>query len=137
MINGVFMNGSLFPVVHVSDHTGKIYICSYEVAECFDKNHYHVLRDIRSILSKNVNFAIHFWMAKYKVWGRKETCYRMSEEGFIFLSTYYKGKKFDQVKMSIAESFTAMRHCSACPKTLPDCLSENVCRSAGSSGHPG
>ncbi len=106
-----FMNGSLFPVVHVSDHTGRIYICSYEVAECFDKNHYHVLRDIRSILSKNVNFAIHFWMAKYKVWGRKETCYRMSEEGFIFLSTYYKGKKFDQVKMSIAESFTAMRHC--------------------------
>ena len=56
-INGVFMNGSLFPVVHVSDHTGKIYTFSYEVAEFFGKNHKDILRDIRAILSKDKNFA--------------------------------------------------------------------------------
>ena len=110
-INGVFMNGSLFPVVHVSDHTGKIYTFSYEVAEFFGKNHKDILRDIRAILSKDKNFAAQFCAAKYKVWGRKEPCYRISEQGFGFLITKFTGSRFDQLKMAYVEQFTAMRHC--------------------------
>ncbi len=110
-INGVFMNGSLFPVVHVSDHTGKIYTFSYEVAEFFDKQHKHVLENIRSILSENKNFTAHFSAVKYKVMGKKQPCYRISEQGFSFLITKFTGKKFDSLKMAYAEQFVSMRHC--------------------------
>ena len=105
------MSGFLFPVVHVSNHTGKIYTFSYEVADFFDKNHKDILRDIRAILSKDKNLAAHFCAARFTDRrGQKQPCYRISEEGFGFLITKYTGSKFDQIKMAYVEQFVSMRH---------------------------
>ena len=106
------MSGFLFPVVHVSDHTGKIYTFSYEVAEFFHIRHDNVIQKIRSMLSENKNLAPNFSGAKYKDHrGKKQPCYRISEQGFGFLITKFTGKKFDQLKMAYAEQFVSMRHC--------------------------
>ena len=105
------MNGSLFPVVHVSDHTGKIYTFSYEVAEFFHIRHDNVIKNIRSIVSKNKNLAPNFVGAKYKdIRGQKQPCYRISEQGFGFMISKLRGPRFDSLKMAYAEQFVSMRH---------------------------
>ena len=108
---GVFMNGSLFPVVHVSDHTGKIYTFSYEVASFFGSAHKTIMRSIRKILDKDKNLAAHFGAAKYNFRGKKEPCYKITETGLGFLIVTFKSKKIDSLKMAYVEQFTAMRHC--------------------------
>ena len=105
---------SLFPElpsVHLNDHTGKIYTFSHEVADFFCKKHKHIIGNIRSILKKNPEFAAHFRAAKYERWGRKEPCFRISEEGFVFLITKFTGDKFNDLIMAYAERFSYMARC--------------------------
>ena len=104
------MNVEMFPRVHPSQNTGKVFTYSHDMAEFFGKKHKNVIRLIREILEENKNLAAQFRAAKYDHRGKKLPCYKISEEGFGYLIMKFTGKQFDHYKMMYAEQFTAMRY---------------------------
>lgn len=104
------MNGSLFPRIHVTEQTGRLFAISTEVADFLHKQHFHLLREIRSILEENKDLAIQFRMARYDHRGKKEPCYRITETGVGLLIVKLGGRGMDAIKFAYVEQFTLMRH---------------------------
>lgn len=72
---------------------------SLNVAEVFDKKHFHVLRDIEN-LKKEMNpnldasFKEMFFETVYlDKYGRKKKCYEMTRDGFALLAMGFTGEK--------------------------------------------
>lgn len=74
---------------------------SIMVAESFGKRHDHVLRDIRN-LEKDIPSMKMFFETKYSDrYGRKQTAFYMTKEGFLLLVSSYRGKDVLEKKIQI------------------------------------
>ena len=73
---------------------------SIMVAETFGKQHKHVLRDIENLTKGGA--SMHFITGTYKN-SRNRTCplYHITKEGFLLLTTSYRGKSVLEKKMQI------------------------------------
>ena len=79
------------------------------VAQFFEKEHRTVLRDVRS-LDCSDDFRLHnFVQSTYKnSQGKKQPCYYMTRDGFVFLAMGYTGKKAAHFKELYIKRFNAM-----------------------------
>lgn len=78
----------------------KIYAESQIVADVFEKNHQHVLRDIRDlekVCSKEF-WQSNFGQSTYKARGKEYPCYHLTRDGFTMLAMGFTGEKAVQFK---------------------------------------
>lgn len=85
------------------------------VAERFERNHQHVLRNIRELLKDidDLSTSGHIYYCEAKTYidvhGRSQTEYVMNEQFFILLSMGFKGKKALELKTAFIHEFYRMR----------------------------
>lgn len=79
------------------------------VAQFFEKEHKNVIRDIRE-LDCSENFRLlNFEQSSYiNEQGKKQPCYIMTRDGFVFLAMGYRGKKAAQFKELYIRRFNEM-----------------------------
>ena len=84
-------------------------VSSLMVAQMFDKRHDKVLRDIRELdCSKEFRLS-NFGESSYlNDQGKKQPCYDMTRDGFVFLVMGYRGKKAAQFKELYIKRFNEM-----------------------------
>ena len=64
------------------------------VEKCFEKEHKNVIRDIRELDCSEEFRLLNFEQSSYKnQQGKKQPCYCMTRDGFVFLVMGYRGKK--------------------------------------------
>ena len=89
----------------------KVIISSLDVAEKFNKEHYHVIEDIRKI-KKDIStpeFTGLFYEDTYKASnGKKNPMYLMNKDGFTLLVMGYTGQKAMKFKMDYINQFNTM-----------------------------
>lgn len=88
----------------------KIYAESQLVAQMFEKNHQHVLRDIRDLertCSKEF-WQSNFGQSNYKVRGKEYPCYHLTRDGFTMLAMGFTGEKAIQFKELYISKFNEM-----------------------------
>ena len=101
---------SICPVVELINHRPAT--TSLKIAECFEKRHDHVLRDIQSLIEQcPQNFTDpNFGVSEYTdSTGRKLPMYTIYFDGFILLVMGYTGKKALNMKLAYIAAFNAMR----------------------------
>lgn len=83
---------------------------SKNIAENFNKNHQHVLRDIRNLLNEDMsNFGQMFFKgSEADSYGRLQKVYYMNRDGFSFLVMGFTGKRAIQFKLAYIEQFNQM-----------------------------
>lgn len=90
----------------------EINVCtSLDVAETFEKEHYHVMEDIREIQSKisTPEFSGLFYEGEYKASnGKKNPMYYMNRDGFTLLAMGYTGDKAMKFKLAYINQFNQM-----------------------------
>ena len=84
-------------------------VSSLAVAEMFEKQHFHVMRDIEMLdCSKEFNQS-NFGLVKYTdSKGETRPAYNMTRDGFVFLAMGYRGKKAAQFKEAYIRRFNEM-----------------------------
>lgn len=121
----------------VFNNKGIAYTTSRQVAEIFDKKHFHVLRDIRNLIEEthpfldasnnedNMNPEMshekwNFHLSKYFVestykdeYGRDKTEYLLTRDGFTLLAMGFRGPKALKFKMDYIEAYNAMEQAIA------------------------
>lgn len=88
-----------------------VIVTSRDVAETFEKEHYHVMEDIREIQSKisTPEFSGLFYESEYKASnGKKNPMYYMNRDGFTLLVMGYTGEKAMKFKLAYIKQFNAM-----------------------------
>lgn len=89
----------------------KTVVSSLDVAETFEKEHKHVLEDVRGI-SDNLDtaeFSALFYETEYKASnGKKNPMYLMNRDGFTLLVMGYTGEKAMKFKLAYIKQFNAM-----------------------------
>lgn len=98
------------PTVSLIDHRPAT--TSLAIAEHFEKNHQHVLRDIRNLaLECPQDFALsNFGQSSYQnEQGKDQPMYHVFFDGFILLVMGYTGKKALHMKLAYIEAFNAMK----------------------------
>jgi Rha family phage regulatory protein len=94
--------------------TERVLCDSRFVAEAFSKEHFHVLRDIQSMLSPDSGYstdfgASNFGLSSYKnSQGKKQPCYNLSRDGFTALVMGYSGSKANIFKEKYIKRFNEM-----------------------------
>ncbi len=86
-------------------------VTSLDVAETFEKEHYHVIEDIRGIQSKisTPDFSGLFYEGEYKASnGKKNPMYYMNRDGFTLLVMGYTGEKAMRFKLAYINQFNQM-----------------------------
>lgn len=86
-------------------------VSSLDVAETFEKEHYHVMEDIRAIQSKISipEFSGLFYECEYRASnGKKNSMYYMNRDGFTLLVMGYTGEKAMKFKLAYIKQFNAM-----------------------------
>lgn len=79
------------------------------VAECFEKEHKNVIRDIRELDCSEEFRLLNFEPSYYKnQQGKKQPCYCMTRDGFVFLVMGYRGKKAAHFKEIYIRRFNEM-----------------------------
>lgn len=83
---------------------------SKNVAINFEKNHQHVLRDIRNLLSEDPsNFGQMFFEdSEPDSYGRPQKVYYMNRDGFSFLVMGFTGSKAREFKLAYIDQFNKM-----------------------------
>lgn len=120
----------------VFNNKGTIYTTSRKVAEMFEKQHKHVLRDIRNLIEEMNPIMDHkthspkmdheitekgnFHLSKYFVEstyvssrGREEVEYLLTRDGFTLLAMGFRGPKALRFKMDYIEAYNAMEQALA------------------------
>ncbi|MDI9333756.1 MAG: Rha family transcriptional regulator [Cytophagales bacterium] len=86
---------------------------SLAVAEHFEKEHKHVLRDIRAKIANinNADFCKQHFVPFQHIdsYGRSQPIYRLTESGFAFVVMGFTGQKADQWQCAYIETFNKMR----------------------------
>lgn len=89
----------------------KTVVSSLDVAETFEKEHKHVLEDVRRI-SDNLDtaeFSALFYETEYKASnGKRNPMYLMNRDGFTLLVMCYTGEKAMKFKLAYIKQFNAM-----------------------------
>lgn len=86
-------------------------VTSLDVAETFEKEHYHVMEDIREIQSKisTPEFSGLFYEGEYKASnGKRNPMYYMNRDGFTLLAMGYTGEKAMRFKLAYINQFNQM-----------------------------
>lgn len=79
------------------------------VAECFEKRHDDVLKSIRNLDCSDKFRLRNFAESSYKnKQGKKQPCYCMTRDGFVFLVMGYRGKKAAHFKEMYIRRFNEM-----------------------------
>lgn len=79
------------------------------VAECFEKRHDNVLKDIRELDCSDEFRLLNYEESSYRnAQGKKQPCYYMTRDGFVFLAMGYRGKKAAQFKELYIKRFNEM-----------------------------
>lgn len=82
---------------------------SLYVAKTFNKRHDNVLADIRNLECSNEFRLLNFQESTYKnEQGKKQPCYYMTRDGFVFLVMGYRGKKAAKFKEDYIRCFNEM-----------------------------
>lgn len=91
------------------DNKDVVRVDSLFVAKVFEKEHRSVLRDIRE-LDCSEDFRLHnFVQSSYtNEQGKKQPCYFMTRDGFVFLAMGYRGKKAAYFKELYIKRFNEM-----------------------------
>lgn len=97
-------------LVNYDQSIDQIVVSSKEVAEHFEKEHFHVLRDIESLSKKDVSkIGGMFFESTYDdSYSRKQKCYLMNRDGFSLLVMGFTGDKALEWKLKYIEAFNAM-----------------------------
>lgn len=87
-----------------------IYTESQVVASIFEKNHQHVLRDIRELekTCSNEFWQSNFGQSTYKVRGKEYPCYHLTKDGFTMLAMGFTGERAIQFKELYISKFNEM-----------------------------
>lgn len=102
------MTAIVIPVVR--EDNGSVYGDSRDVAKYFNKNHHHVLRDIRNLLKDVPNLTVEFWMVKFtNSRGKEYDCYHMTKNGFLMLAMGFTGKEANQLRWVYIQEFDRMQ----------------------------
>lgn len=97
------------PVVQAED--GKIFASSRDVAEFFEKQHGHVLRDIDALIREAPEAQSNFGEGFYTLpstGSQQHRCFNMTRDGFTLLAMGFTGAKALQWKLRYLEAFNAM-----------------------------
>lgn len=79
------------------------------VAQFFEKEHKNVIRDIRELDCSDEFRRLNFEQSSYKnEQGKKQPCYYMTRDGFVFLAMGYRGKKAAHFKELYIKRFNEM-----------------------------
>lgn len=85
---------------------------SLKVAEYFEKQHMHVMRDIRDLIAQIGDISksgLMFRKATYvDTYGRQQNMYNMNRDGFTLLAMGFTGKKALQFKLDYIQAFNQM-----------------------------
>ncbi len=82
---------------------------SLKIAEKFDKEHTHVLRDIRNMECSNTFRESNFGLSSYKsAQGKMLPMYEVTRDGFTLLAMGYTGKEAMKFKEDYINAFNAM-----------------------------
>ncbi|MCM1225164.1 MAG: Rha family transcriptional regulator, partial [Lachnospiraceae bacterium] len=82
---------------------------SLSVARFFEKEHKNVLRDIEKLDCSNEFRLLNFELSSYRnEQNKKQPCYCMTRDGFVFLVMGYRGKKAAYYKELYIKKFNAM-----------------------------
>lgn len=104
------MNG----IINIQKQDGQLVVSSRQIAEHFEKEHFHVLRDIENLIggiSKNGDTYNHLFIAaqyqnkQNKQWYKE---YLLTRDGFSLLVMGFTGKKALQWKLKYIEAFNIM-----------------------------
>lgn len=79
------------------------------VAECFEKQHKHVLRDIDELKKDVPNFGLMFYeIQEPDSYGRLQRVYQMNRDGFSLLAMGFTGDKAMEWKLRYIAAFNEM-----------------------------
>ena len=88
---------------------GSIKTTSLIVAEHFEKEHKHVLRDIEKLECSDEFRSAHFWTDLFlDSYGREQKCYNLTKNGFMFLVLGFTGKKAAALREAYINEFDRM-----------------------------
>ncbi len=84
---------------------------SLKIAEKFDKEHAHVLRDIRDMECSDTFRQSNFGLSSYKsAQGKSLPMYEVTKDGFTILAMGYTGKEATKFKEDYINAFNAMEN---------------------------
>jgi len=97
-------------IPEVQVENGVVITTSIEVARVFEKQHTHVMRDIRNLLIElPKNNESNFGLVDYKDRkGETRPCYHLTRDGFTLLAMGFTGKKALQFKLAYIDAFNRM-----------------------------
>jgi Rha family phage regulatory protein len=92
-----------------ADSKGVAKVDSLTVAEAFSKDHRNVIRDIRNLDCSEEFRLLNFEQSSYtNLQGKKQPCYNLTRDGFVFLVMGYRGKKAAAFKEAYIRRFNEM-----------------------------
>lgn len=93
----------------LSTQNGEPVVSSRQIAENFEKNHNHVLRDIDSLKKDVSNFGqMFFETTAPDSYGREQRAYLMNRDGFTLLAMGFTGKAALEWKLKYIAAFNEM-----------------------------
>jgi len=93
----------------VTIHNLRVITTSRQVAEYFNKDHAHILRDIRKLETDEVFNASNFGLVDYRdLKGEVRQEYLITKKGFTILAFGFTGKKAMKFKLEYIDQFEAM-----------------------------
>ena len=94
----------------LTEKSGKAFVSSRDIARVFEKNHQHVMRDIRNIIENDAQWgASNFGQSSYmNEQSKSQPEYLISRDGFTLLVMGYNGEKAMQFKKAYIAAFNEM-----------------------------
>ena len=84
-------------------------VSSLDIAETFDKNHAHVLRDIKELECSDEFRESNFGLSSYvNLQNKKQPMYYVTRDGFTLLAMGYTGEKAMKFKEAYIKQFNVM-----------------------------
>lgn len=104
---------SILPTDAVTMVDGHVYTTSLAIAKVFDRKHYNVLRDIKSLNCSAEFHALNFECMSHEVTigngaTRTEDCYRITRDGLTILAFGYTGRLAMQFKEAYIRRFNEL-----------------------------
>lgn len=100
------------PIIDVHQSNGVLVTTSRNIAEVFGKEHYNVLKDVKSLIEEapDKNFtAVNFYVSEYTdSTGRKLPEYLLTRDGTMLLVMGYNGTKALELKTAYIKCFNEM-----------------------------
>jgi len=96
----------------LTEKDGKAVVSSRDIARVFEKRHDHVLRDIRNIITNDVEWGLPNFgeMSYLDSYGRNQNEYAITRDGFMILVMGYTGDKAMGFKKAYIAAFNEMEH---------------------------